>query len=102
MSYAKDDFISNLMLTIAVLATIVTDIALKVTGRVQFNTIAYVILCIVLLFVNCYTYLPLYTIAFILLKVTGRLFLGWPWIILTIAVDLMIAPSVKDLRTPKY
>lgn len=36
------------------------------------------------------------------LKITGRLFLGWQWIILTIAVDLMIAPSVKDLRTLKY
>lgn len=102
MNYQKDGFANNVLFTLACIAVIVADIALKVTGQIQLNIIVYVILCVVSFFVNAYTYLPLYTVAFILLKVTGRLFLGWQWIILSIVIDLMIEPSVEDMRKPKY
>ena len=100
MRYEKDDLIPNLMSLIAIFATIAADIALKVTGRVQINIIVYIIICFVLVVANCCTYLPLYTIAFILLKVMGRLSLGWIWIIFTMVIDLLTIPNVQVFRSP--
>lgn len=100
MRYEKDDLIPNLMSVISIFASIAADIALKVTGRVQLNIIVYVILCFILVVANSFTYLPLYTIAFIVLKIMGRLSLGWIWIIFTIVIDLLTVANVKELRSP--
>ena len=51
--------------------------------------VIYIVLCIVLVNANSLTYLPLMSICFDILKLMGRLTLGWGWIIVAIILDII-------------
>ena len=98
MNYEKDPFFPNLLLTIAVILAIVVLALAYRRGYVNLSLVVYIIVSILLIFVNAMTYLPLFSIAFIVLKIMGRLSLGWVWIIATVVIDGLFESYVPEMR----
>ena len=93
-----DGFFKNLFFTLAFLAFIVANIVVRVKGFVNMPLGLYIGLCVIILFANAFTFLPLFSGYFILLKLLGRLTLGWGWIVVTIVLDIIYGTMVTEMR----
>ena len=98
MNYKKDTFVPDLLLTIAVILTIIALIFLYRRGYINLSLVVYIIVSVLLVFVNTMTYLPILSIAFIILKITGRLTLAWVWIVATLVIDVLYEFDVAEIR----
>ena len=102
MNYDDDSFTKNLFYTLAFIIYILVAIVVRVKGVVNMPLGLYIGLDIVILFVNAYTYLPLFSGYFIILKLLGRLTIGWGWIVVTIILDIIFGIMVPEIRNTDY
>ena len=93
-----DDFFSSLCLTIAFVLFVVANVVVKAKGLVEMPLWLYIVLAVVLLLVNSITYLPLFSGYFVVLKLLGRLAVGWGWIVAIIVLDILYDTKVSDMR----
>ena len=102
MNYEENSFVKNLFFTLAFIAYIAANIVVRVKGYINMPLGLYIGLCVVLLFANMYTYLPLFSGYFIILKLIGRLTIGWGWIVITIFLDVIYEIMVPEIRNTDY
>lgn len=99
MTYRNDTFFLDLLVTFGTIGAIVMLVFTYSSGHIQTSMLIYIIAAVVLTVTNLITFAPLYTIAFIFLKLIGSLTLGWPWIILIILIDAFLEISVNNVRS---
>lgn len=78
----KRPLISDLMLTIGMIAKVALTIVTKVQGQLSLGVVWAVVCCIAAIFVPFGS-----TICFLVLKLIGHLSLSWAWILLTLVLD---------------
>lgn len=99
MTYRNDTFIPDLLVTFGTIGAIVMLVFTYSSGHIQTSMLLYIIAAVLITVTNLITFVPLYTIAFIILKLLGSLTFGWPWIILMILIDALLEISVNNVRS---
>lgn len=95
MRYDDDPFISDLMVNVGVLGKIIITIVLRVKHIISPFSMPLFVVMIVLS-----TLIPFGgTIAFIVLKLTRLINLGWPWIIAALVLDSLVFPAYSSINT---
>lgn len=98
MTYRNDPFIPELLMSFGLIGAIIMPVYTYMSGNIASPLIIYIIAAVLLSFANLATYIPVYTIAFIVLKAIGCLTLGWPWLVLTIMIDALLEIGVANAR----
>ena len=88
----KDNFVSDLFMTLASVAKIVITIVAKTTGVLSAG-VGWVIVCCVAGF-----FVPMgSSISFVIFKLTDLLTLGWIWILIPLVLDGLCIPVFLEL-----
>lgn len=98
MFFEEGNLRANIITAVSFLLAIVAFITAWIKGNVSMPLILYIILGAVIILVNAFTFLPLFTGYFIILKLMGKIALSWSWIAATVILDIIFELMVAENR----
>ena len=99
MNHGRDNFVPNLLFNIGIIGTIIFWVVMTRHGMVDINWAVMIIIYVVIWLLNSLSPLSfLEVVLFIVLKLLGKITMGWAWIILIIVMAGCMFPVFQSIR----
>ena len=99
MNHGRDNFVPNLLFNVGIIGTIIFWVVMTRHGMVDINWAVMLILYFVIWILDGLTPVAgLEVVLFIVLKLMGKITMGWAWIILIIVFAGCMMPVFKSMR----